>query len=168
MKQRRKKQQQEYWGEWLSRSIANSGRTQTELAKHAGVSNPQVTRWKAGQFPSDEATQKIADFFEVDRLRLAVTAGRISEEMAGVKKLPLPDDSAQRTAERDIIESFVAKKVSGERDRQVLLKALEALRARDSMDGATSEEKLAEALKRTEDAVVALQQLLNPDRESGS
>lgn len=168
MKQRRKKQQQEYWGEWLSRSIANSGRTQTELAKHAGVSNPQVTRWKAGQFPSDEATQKIADFFEVDRLRLAVTAGRISEEMAGVKKLPLPDDSAQRTAERDIIESFVAKKVSGERDRQVLLKTLEALRARDSMDGATSEEKLAEALKRTEDAVVALQQLLNPDRESGS
>lgn len=166
--QRRRKKDQEYWGEWLSRSIANSGKTQSELAKYAGVSNPQVTKWKSGVFPSDEAAQKIADFFEVDRLRLAVTAGRVSAQIAGVEKLPLPDDSAQREAERDIVESYVSKKLTRDRDRQVLLTALEALKARDSMEGASSEEKIAEALKRTEEAVETLGKLLNPNGESGS
>ncbi|WP_432112894.1 helix-turn-helix domain-containing protein [Streptomyces sp. S1] len=166
MKRRRNDQHQQYWGDWLSRSIANSGKTQSELARFAGVSDPQVTRWKAGQAPSDEASQKIADFFKVDRLRLAVTAGRISEEMAGVKRLPLPDDSAQRSAERKTVGEFVAKRVSKDRDREVLLTALEALNARDTIDGATDEEVMAEALKRTEDAVVALGKLLKPSRES--
>jgi len=165
---RKKREDQDYWGEWLARSIANSAKNQTELATFAGVSNPQVTKWKQGQFPSDEAAQRIADFFEVDRLRLAVTAGRVSAQIAGVERLPLPDDSAQREAERDIIESYVNKKLTRERDKEVLLAALEALKARDTMDGATSEEKLAEAMKRTERAVEALGQLLNPDRESGT
>ncbi|MFD4474729.1 helix-turn-helix domain-containing protein [Streptomyces sp. NPDC058471] len=166
--QKRKNDDQEYWGEWLSRSIANLGKAQNELAQYVGVSDPQVTRWKQGQFPSSEACKEIADFFNVDRLRLAVTAGRISEEMAGVERLPLPDDSAQRIAERQLIQDMVTKKLSKDRDRQVLLQALEALQARDSIEGATSEDRIAEALKRTEDAVLALSQLLNPDKESGT
>lgn len=166
MQVRRKKKDQEYWGEWLSRSIANSGRTQSELASFAGVSDPQVTRYKAGQLPSADTCQKIADFFGVDRLRLAVTAGLITPELAGAEKLPLPDNSAQRMAERDVVENYVNKKMSKDRDREVLLKALEALKARDSMEGAESEEILADALKRTEEAVNALGRLLNPDRGS--
>ncbi|GGR57301.1 helix-turn-helix domain-containing protein [Streptomyces roseolus] len=167
MKQRLRKDQ-EYWGEWLARTIANSGKSQTELARFAGVSDPQVTRWKKGTFPTPEVAQRIAEFFDVNPLRLAVTAGLISSEMAGVDRLPLPDDSAQREAEREVIANYVNKKLTRDRDREVLLQALEALRARDTMDGATSEEIMAEALKRTEEAVEALGQLLNPNRESGT
>ncbi|MFE6223059.1 helix-turn-helix domain-containing protein [Streptomyces sp. NPDC057854] len=167
MKQRLRKDQ-EYWGEWLARSIANSGKSQAELAKFAGVSDPQVTRWKKGTLPTPEAAQKIAEFFDVNPLRLAVTAKLISPEMAGVDRLPLPDDSAQREAEREVVASYLSKKLTRERDREVLLQALEALKARDTIEGATSEEIMAEALKRTEDAVEALGRLLNPNSESGT
>jgi transcriptional regulator with XRE-family HTH domain len=141
--------------------LANSDKTQSALAAAAGVSNGQVTRWKDdGQQPSGDAIKKIADFFDVNPLRLTVTAGIVPPEVAGVEKLPLPDMSARRNMERQALRETIMKKLSGSGDREYMLAMLEVLRAGDGAGDARSESGLPEALDRVEKAVDVLTKLL--------
>jgi transcriptional regulator with XRE-family HTH domain len=162
---RRKKTAQEpshQFGEWLVRTLAERDISQSKFAKAVGVSDSLVTRWKSGTQPSIEACQRIAEFFGVDPLRLAVTAGRVPAEVAGVEGLPLPDDSARALAERQKMQELIEKKLSRSEDREALLSVLEVLEAKDGIENEDDTEKIAEALDRADRAIAALTQLLKP------
>lgn len=87
------------FGEWLDVTLSNKGIMGRALADRVGVHDSAVSRWRAGQgVPSIDALQRIAEFLDVDPLRLAVTAGQVPEKVAGVEPLTIPEPTARRQA----------------------------------------------------------------------
>lgn len=84
----------EYFAEWLTRTLAERDIAGGEAARALGVSDSVISRWRNGKAtPGLESVMALADFLEVDWTALAVTAGLMDEERAGVAKLALPEDS---------------------------------------------------------------------------
>lgn len=85
------------FGEWLDLTLSNKRIMGRTLAEAVGVHDSAVSRWRAGAgVPSMETLALIAEFLDVDPLRLAVTAGQVPQRVAGVDPLPLPEPTAQR------------------------------------------------------------------------
>lgn len=95
-----RKQGKEF-GEWLDITMSNQRMMGRTLAEAVGVHDSAVSRWRAGNgAPSMEVLAKMAEVFRVDPLRLAVTAGQIPGNVAGVDPLPMPTPTAQRESAR--------------------------------------------------------------------
>ncbi len=87
----------ENFGEWLDITMSNKKIMGRTLAEEVGVHDSAVSRWRAGNgVPSVETLARIAEALDADPLRLAVTAGVIPREVAGVDPLPVPEPTAQR------------------------------------------------------------------------
>ncbi|MFD8117116.1 helix-turn-helix domain-containing protein [Streptomyces microflavus] len=156
-----RKKSKEYFGTWLARTMATRGLTGGEIARAVEVPDSYVSRWKNGKLvPGQDACQKLAKFLEVDPLRLAVTAGLITSEIAGVEELPHPDNSAIKEAERNLIKDFISKRATSGRDKEALLAALELLKVQDNYANAP-EDKIAEALGQVEEVTEKLRRLLS-------
>lgn len=90
------------FGYWLDVTMANMGMSGRDLAVRVDVHDSAVSRWRAGKgTPTMEAIAQIAEVFEVEPLRLAVTAGLVTQEVAGVPPVPMPEPTAQRKEVRD-------------------------------------------------------------------
>src|SRR4051812_11694260 len=85
------------FGEWLDITLSNQGVQGRTLAEAIGVHDSAVSRWRSGTgAPSAESIEPMAELLGVDALRLSVTAGLVSEKVAGVEPLPMPEPTAQR------------------------------------------------------------------------
>ncbi|PRH79423.1 hypothetical protein C6N75_10100 [Streptomyces solincola] len=156
----RRSRDKKRFGQWLKLIMLTRGLTGVEIAEATGVDNSAVSKWRNGTLlPGEEACEKLAKFLDVDPLRLAVTAGLISEEIARVPPLPPPDDTELAAVERESIADLVSKKISRKRDREALLAALEALSERDNYANAP-DGQMQEALHRIDQATQKLLALL--------
>lgn len=87
--------------------MANEKISGRELAQQVGVNDSVVSRWRSGQgSPGMESCAALARALGVDPLRLAVTAGVMSADMAGVEPLPMPPATALRERVREQIEQI--------------------------------------------------------------
>lgn len=92
------------FGYWLDVSMANANMTGQELAERIGVHSSAVSRWRAGKSaPAMEALGKLAEVFNVEPLRLAVTAGLVSSKVAGVPPVDMPEPLARREKAREYL-----------------------------------------------------------------
>lgn len=111
------------FGEWLDVTMSNKGITGRRLAEAAGVHDSAVSRWRVGQgVPNMDAIEGIASLLGVDPLRLAVTAGLLSHEVARVEPLPMPEPTARRESVR---RQLARLRGVTERERKLLLQAYE-------------------------------------------
>lgn len=117
----------EAFGRWLDLTMANreiKGRT---LAKACKVHESAVSRWRAGNgVPSMDSCLRLAKYLNIEPLRLAVTAGLMDAELAGVEPLPMPEPTAYRRA---VKEQILAIKGLTQRERQRLLDTYDEMRA---------------------------------------
>lgn len=113
------------FGVWLDVMLSNRGITGRTLAEKAGVHDSAVSRWRSGSGkPSVEALAAIAEVLGVDPLRLAVTAGRVPEKVAGVPPLPAPEPTARRESVRDQLARIKGLTAN---DKQTLMETYEEL-----------------------------------------
>lgn len=95
------------FGYWLDVTMANKGMTGRDLAHLVGVHDSAVSRWRAGRgVPTMEAIAKLAEVFKVEPLRLAVTAGLVTDTVAGVAPVAMPEPTAQRKEVRERLRSL--------------------------------------------------------------
>lgn len=93
----RRNQQERNFGEWLDLTLSNRGITGRVIAEQLGVDETAVSRWRNSvSVPSSEKVELLADALELDRMRLLVTAGRISPSTANVEPYPMPEAIALR------------------------------------------------------------------------
>lgn len=119
----RKRQQAERFGRWLDITMANRNVSGRALASKTGVNESVVSRWRSGMStPGMESCARLADALGVDPLRMAVTAGVMSEHMAGVPALPMPPATAYRERVRSQIADI---KGLTEQSRQALLETFD-------------------------------------------
>lgn len=89
----------ELFGRWLDLTMANREIQGRQLARKLKVHDSAVSRWRSGQgVPALDTTMRLARLLDVEPLRLAVTAGNMDGELAGVAPLPLPEATAARIA----------------------------------------------------------------------
>jgi|SRR5882757_1829703 len=89
------------FGEWLDITMSNRRMMGRTLAEAIGVHDSAVSRWRAGAgAPSMDVLARMAEVFDVDPLRLAVTAGQVPQKIAGVSPLAPPEPTAQRESVR--------------------------------------------------------------------
>ncbi len=94
------------FGYWLDVTLSNQGMTGRELAKLVGVHDSAVSRWRAGHgVPTMEGIAKVAELFNVEPLRLAVTAGLVSAKVAGVSSVDMPEPKGRREEVRARLRS---------------------------------------------------------------
>jgi transcriptional regulator with XRE-family HTH domain len=80
------------FGHWLDITMQNKQMTGGELARQMDVNESVVSRWRNGKsVPGLNNIFNLAKVFNVEPLRLAVTAGVLPEGTVKVKPLPLPD-----------------------------------------------------------------------------
>lgn len=102
-----RRQQKDYFAEWLRRTMVNSGVSGGEVARALNVNDSAVSRWRSGKAtPGLESVQSLAEFLNVDPIRLAVTAGLLKPEVVKSEMLPLPPDTAQRQFVREQISKI--------------------------------------------------------------
>ncbi|MFJ9413015.1 MULTISPECIES: helix-turn-helix domain-containing protein [unclassified Streptomyces] len=91
---------------WLKVTMLNADVKAKDLAVHVGVSEGAMSKWVSGKSrPRPDDVIKIADYFDVDRLRLLVTAGRVPHE-TGIDPLPMPPETMRRSrAREDLLKS---------------------------------------------------------------
>lgn len=95
------------FGYWLDVTMANHGMSGRDLAATADVHDSAVSRWRAGKgVPNMEAIAKLGEIFNVEPLRLAVTAGLVSQEVAGVEPVPMPEPTAARKEVRSRLRAM--------------------------------------------------------------
>lgn len=110
---------------WLDRMVCNHKLTGREVAEKIGAHDSAVSRWRSGKGrPNQEAVTALADLFNVDRLRLAVRAGLVSEAVAGVPPAEMPEPEAAREAVRNSIRSIAGLTAL---ERQALLEKYDEL-----------------------------------------
>lgn len=113
------------FGRWLDIMMSNAHLSGREVATRIGVHDSAVSRWRSGKgAPTIEAVTSLADMFNVEPLRLAVRAGLVSEKVAGVPPVDMPEPKAQREEVRNSIT-----KIPGLTDleRQALLERYDEL-----------------------------------------
>lgn len=102
-----RRQQKDYFAEWLRRTMANRGISGGEVARALNVNDSAVSRWRNGKAtPGLESCQTLAEYLKVDPIRLAVTAGLLKPEVVKSEALPLPADTAQRRFVREQISKI--------------------------------------------------------------
>lgn len=117
----------EVFGRWLDLTMSNRGIKGRTLARAVKVHESAVSRWRAGNgVPSMDSCLRLAKFLDTEPLRLAVTAGLMDSELAGVEPLPLPEPTAYRKAVKAQIKAI---KGLTERERQKLIDAYDEMRA---------------------------------------
>ncbi len=95
------------FGYWLDVTLANEHMSGRDLAHSVGVHDSAVSRWRAGKgVPTMEAIAKLAEFFKVEPLRLAVTAGIVTPAIAGVDALAMPEPTEQRKEVRERLKTL--------------------------------------------------------------
>lgn len=95
------------FGYWLDVSMANAKLSGRELAARLGVHDSAVSRWRAGKgVPTMEAIGKLAEVFNVEPLRLAVRAGLVSQQVAGVPPVDIPEPTALREEVRERLRNL--------------------------------------------------------------
>lgn len=117
----------EAFGRWLDLTMANRNIKGRAVAKACKVHESAVSRWRKGNgVPSMDSCLRLAKFLDTEPLRLAVTAGLMDAELAGVEPLPLPEPTAYRKA---VKEQILAIKGLTQRERQRLLDTYDEMRA---------------------------------------
>lgn len=107
------------FAEWLDNTMANRKVKGRDLARALDVHDSAVSRWKSGQgMPSLQTVMKIAEFFDVDPLRLAVTANLMDGKAVGIEPLPVPEPTARREYVRRQIQQI--KGLTDESRRRLL------------------------------------------------
>ncbi len=95
------------FGYWLDVTLANQHMSGRDLAHAVGVHDSAVSRWRAGKgVPTMEAIAKLAELFKVEPLRLAVTAGVVSSDVAGVSPLEMSEPTERRKEVRERLRSL--------------------------------------------------------------
>lgn len=111
-----------YFAEWLDRIMTERAISGGMIAKEVGVNDSAVSRWRNGKgSPGLDSIMKLAATLDVDPIRLAVTAGLMTDKEVGVAQLPLPEPTkAVRKAKESIM------KIPGitEEDRKILVRTL--------------------------------------------
>lgn len=118
--------QSNYFAEWLDRTLTEQGVSGSSVARAVGVSDGVVSRWRNGKGKiSLENARKLAGFFEVDALRMVVTAGLLASEEVGVEPLPIPQDTRTRQLVKDQIMNI---RLLGKEDKRILIEAYDRSR----------------------------------------
>lgn len=118
------------FGHWLDVEIRNRGIKATDMAQALGVSDSVVSRWRNGTCtPSAQSLWPIAMYLDVHPLRLAVTAGLIDQQTAGV---PPFEVSVDRHAIRRVREALEGIRGLTKREREHLLSVYEGLQKEKS------------------------------------
>ncbi|MGW6255397.1 helix-turn-helix domain-containing protein [Streptomyces sp. NPDC055085] len=113
------KRRNDYFAEWFRRTLDNFGMSGGEVARSLNVSDGTVSRWNTGKSsPSVNACIQLGHLFNVNGLALAVTAGTITEDIAGVGKLPLP---ANKVARERVHEHFRKTPGLTDEDKRMLM-----------------------------------------------
>lgn len=106
------------FAQWLSAMMESRGLSQAEVAREVGVADVQVSRWRRGQVtPSVRYLQRIADTFDVPRVRLEHMAGYPggggAERVDGVRIDPELEAELQayQTRYRQVIEEKLPRKL---------------------------------------------------------
>lgn len=116
----------EYFAEWLSRTLAEREIAGGEVARALGVNDSAISRWKnAKASPGLDSVMKLADFLDVNAIALAVTAGLMTSEQAGVERLPLPEDTKTRSL---IVEQLKGIRGLTTAEKDALINAYEQIR----------------------------------------
>jgi transcriptional regulator with XRE-family HTH domain len=111
------------FGQWLDTTMANKGLSGRWIAQRVDVNDSVVSRWRNGTaIPTMANLARLADTLDVQPLRLAVTAGLVTEEMAGVPPYEMPEPTALR---RRVIEEISAIRGITEGTRKALIKAFD-------------------------------------------
>lgn len=119
------------FGEWLDVTMSNKRIMGRTLAEAAGVHDSAVSRWRVGKgVPTMESLEGIATLLEVDTLRLAVTAGLVSEKVAGVEPLPTPEPTERRES---VKRQLARLRGVTELERKMLLSAYEEATAQEGV-----------------------------------
>lgn len=119
------KRAREVFGRWLDVSMANRHLSGRDVAVKVGVHDSAVSRWRSGKgTPTMEYLTALAELFGVDPLRLAVTAGLVSQKIAGVEPVDMPEPMAQR---EDVRKSITAIPGLTHGERQALLERYDEL-----------------------------------------
>lgn len=115
------------FGRWLDLSMSNRGIKGRTLARALKVHESAVSRWRAGNgVPSMDSCLRLGKYLDVEPIRLAVTAGLMDGDLAGVEPLPMPEPTAQRKAIKDQL-ARIRGLTSAE--RQKLIDTYDELRA---------------------------------------
>lgn len=94
-----------------------------DIAKALDVNDSAISRWKNGKAtPGLDSVFKLAKYFDVPGVALAVTAGLMTEGEAGTARLPLPEKN--RSVE--LAEQHILDRIPGlsDEDREALLNTL--------------------------------------------
>lgn len=114
------------FGEWLDITLSNKNIMGRTVAEAAGVHDSAVSRWRTGSgAPSMESIEPMASLLGVDALRLSVTAGLVSPQVAGVEPLPIPEPTAQRES---VKRQLARLRGVTDKERNLLLQAYEDAR----------------------------------------
>lgn len=120
----------EAFGRWLDLTMANNKIKGRSLARAVKVHESAVSRWRAGSgVPSMDSCLRLAKYLDVQPLRLAVTAGLMDEDMAGMPPLPMPEPTAYREAVKEQIRAI---KGLTARERRKLVDAYDEMRSPQS------------------------------------
>ena len=100
---------------WLGDSMRGRGLSQAELARHLGVADTQISRWRRGQVvPTVHSLQRLADTFGVPRATL--------DRLVGYPVDPVESASTNRAADDPELEAELRSHEA--RLRQLLLERL--------------------------------------------
>jgi len=117
----------EAFGHWLDLTMSNRDIKGRTLARAMKVHESAVSRWRAGNgVPSMDTCLRLGKYLHVEPIRLAVTAGLLDGELAGVQPLPMPEPTAYRAAVKKQIQAI---KGLTQRERQRLLDTYDEMRA---------------------------------------
>lgn len=113
----------EQFSDWLKISMENVRLTGNEVAAKINVDGGTVSRWKNGKAtPNMEAVASLADLFGVNALRLAVTAGLVTKEVAGVEPLEMPENKAILRQAKEYVWKIPGLKTE---DREAMMKVIQ-------------------------------------------
>jgi transcriptional regulator with XRE-family HTH domain len=117
----------EAFGRWLDLTMANRDIKGRQLARALKVHESAVSRWRAGNgVPSMDSCLRLGKYLKVEPIRLAVTAGLMDGELAGIEPLPQPEPTAHRNAVKEQIGKIRGLTVA---EKQRLIDAYDELRA---------------------------------------
>jgi transcriptional regulator with XRE-family HTH domain len=133
--------------QWLDAMIAMDGTKINDLAKHVGVSVSQISKWKSGEqaLKKPEHIFKIAEFFEVDEMRLLATADPSFQDR-GFDPLPVPEIGHDHLVSR--LPRYI-----GDRERRLM--------GRIARLGARAKAVNGNPTDRIEDTFIAIDEMLD-------
>lgn len=144
--------------QWLDATITADGTKIRNLARHVGVSVSQVSKWKSGEQPlkKPDYVFKIAEFYDVDPLRLMATADPAFRAQ-GIDPLPIPELGEDHMISR--IPRYVGKRERALMDRIARL----GVTARGEV-GEASTGRVEQAFQAIDEMLDHVQEMLNEGR----